>query len=342
MALNTSGGTIGASSPSAGDFPANHKFYERKFLEALQPELMYDLFGDKAAIPSNNSNTIVYNKVSEFATLENSPLTEGVTPTEQTSTLSRIEASINQFGAFMTTTDRLSEESINGLTSEFTKRNGQQGARTANLVYRDGLLGGTNVRLVGAAANQDAIASGAVATTADFAFMLAAFRLAKVKPWAMMTTGSANIGTTPIAESYHCIVPVEAIPFIEALDDGIANAFQSVEEYAGQVQAGTNEFGRYGRFRFMYDTEASIVVNSNGTPQKVAQCLVFGKGIEDKAYKVVDLAGGNMQIITKPLGSGGTTDPLNQRATQGWKFKGGTFIIQDLYMFRYEFSVGDN
>ena len=47
-----------------------------------------------------------------------------------------------------------------------------------------------------------------------------------------------------------------------------------------------------------------------------------------------------MELITKPLGSSGTLDPINQRASMGWKAKGGTFIVQDLYMFRYEFSIG--
>lgn len=37
------------------------------------------------------------------------------------------------------------------------------------------------------------------------------------------------------------------------------------------------------------------------------------------AYGVTDLEGGGLETIVKPLGSGGTADPLNQRSTVGWK-----------------------
>ncbi len=47
----------------------------------------------------------------------------------------------------------------------------------------------------------------------------------------------------------------------------------------------------------------------------VLSCLFCGKD----AYGVVDVEGNNMQVIVKPKGSGGTTDPLDQRSTIGWK-----------------------
>lgn len=339
MALNDSQGTIGAASPSAGNFPANHKFYSAKFLEALQPAELYDKWGDVEAIPSNTSNTIVKNKVSELSSLESSPLTEGVTPAEQTLSLSRIEKSLSQYGGYIRTTDRLSEESINGITAEFAKRLGQQAARTMNKVRRDGLLGGTNVRYQNGAADQDsvtaAVSSANVVT--DMNFILDAFRDAHVRPFVPMSTGSVKIGSTPIASGYPVIVPVEAIDTIRG-----ATGFNEVETYADAAPLlHDNEFGRYRNFRFIYDTEVKTVTNGAGTPQTIAQCLVIGKGMEDKAYCTVNLAGGNMQLITKPLGSSGSADPLNQRASMGWKAKQATFIIQDSYMFRWEISLGN-
>lgn len=344
MALNTSTGTIGDAAPAAGAFPANTKYYERKFLESLQPEEFYGMFGSTCAIPSNNSNTVVINKMSDLASLETSPLTEGVTPSEQTLTLTRIEKSVDQYGGYIRTTDRLATESINGVTIEFSKRLGQQAGRTMNRVRRDGLLGGTNVRYQNGGANRDA--AGAAVSAAnlvtDFDYMRDAFRLAYVKPLKGITNGSPNTGTNPTASAYVCIVPVEAVDFIEQMDDGNGNTFQQVETYSGQTELYPNEFGRYKNFRYIYDPEVKIEVNGNATPQQMAQGLVFGQGTEDKPYKVVDLAGGNLQMITKPLGSSGSADPLNQRASMGWKAKQATFIVQDLYMFRYEFSIGDN
>jgi len=44
-------------------------------------------------------------------------------------------------------------------------------------------------------------------------------------------------------------------------------------------------------------------------------------------------------MISKPLGSGGTADPLNQRATDAWKAWFVTKILQDLAMVRVEHAV---
>lgn len=336
MALNTSQGTVGVSPEVgvAGNFPANHKYYERSFLEALQPNLIFDMFGDKLSIPSNNSNTIVLNKVTEFATTEGSPLTEGTTPTEQTLSVDRIEKSVDQYGAFMRTTDRLTEESINGITTEFSKRLGQQGAKTMNLVLRDGLEGGTNVRYQNGAVDADNVTTqiDGPDVLADARFMTQSFRLAHVKPFSNHTSGTPNDNTFPIAESYVAVVPVEAVSRIEG-----TTGFTKVQDYQTQVPLYPGEFGQVENIRFMYNTEISTFTNVPG--DTIARCFVFGKGEQDMAYATVDLAGGNMQMITKPLGSSGSADPLNQRASMGWKAKQASFIKQDTYMFRWEIKI---
>ena len=335
MATQLSTGTIGAASPSADNFPANHKFYSAKMLEALQPAEMYDKWGDVEGIPANNSNTIVKNKISELSTLEGSALTEGTTPSEQSFSLTRIEKSLDQYGGYIRTSDRLSEESINGVTAEFSKRLGQQAARTMNLVRRDGLLGGSNVRYQAGAVDEDGITTQLSDANfeADMDFILDAFRDAYVRPFAPMLTGSPNTATTPIPNGYVVVVPVEAVDLIRA-----STSFNDVEDYGGQTSLlHENEFGNYRNFRFIYDTE--VKTNLNATSDVIAQCLVFGQGSEDKAYCTVDLAGGNVQMITKPLGSSGSADPLNQRASMGWKAKQATFIIQDTYMFRWEIKI---
>lgn len=343
MALNVSTGTPGDASPAAGAHPANHKFYDRKFLEALQPEELYHLWGDMVSIPANGSNTIVKNYVAELGDLDGSPLTEGVTPTEQTFTNTKIEKSVDQYGGYARTTDRLVEEGLDGVTLEFTKRLAQQGSRTMNKVRRNGLLGGTSERFQGGVADADSITADlltASTTVADLNFILETFRLAKVKPLTSLAGGSANDGTTPIPAAYPVIVPVQAIDLIRA---DLGTAFNEVEEYADAAPPiHAQEFGRYRSFRFIYDTEVNVSANAAGTPQDIAQCLIFGQGVQDKPYVTVDLAGGNMKTITKPLGSSGSVDPLDQRASMGWKAKQATFIVQDPYMFRWEVSIGDN
>ena len=60
--------------------------------------------------------------------------------------------------------------------------------------------------------------------------------------------------------------------------------------------------------------------------------LVMG----DNAYGTTQLSGEGLQHIVKQLGSAGTSDPLNQRATVGWKANKVTVRLVEAFMVRIE------
>lgn len=70
--------------------------------------------------------------------------------------------------------------------------------------------------------------------------------------------------------------------------------------------------------------------------------LVMG----DNAYGTTELQGGGLQHIVKQLGSAGTADPLNQRATVGWKATKAAARLVEAFMVRIEtastFEAGEN
>lgn len=343
--------TLGAASPAAGIFAQHHAYFVKEWVEIANPELIFDMFGTMKPIPANSGNEITYSKLLKLPTtgqagLQGSPLLEGTVPTEQQFQMVRFSQTINQYGGFARVTDRLHEESINGVTSMFNQRMAEQGAETMNLVIRDDLYGGSNVRRTGGASDiNDIVEAGIGLATADLDYMYQAFKLEKVKPLAPMTTGSPNTGTLPIRHAYPVLVPVEAIPFIEALDDSNGNTFQSIEKYAGQVATWPSEHGSYKHFRFILNTELAIVNNDvsagsvdvGGNDQQIARCLCFGKG----AYHVSTIANSDVELFIKPKGSAGTADPIDQFSSIGWKAKKGATIVQPTYMFRLEFSLGN-
>ena len=67
---------------------------------------------------------------------------------------------------------------------------------------------------------------------------------------------------------------------------------------------------------------------ANGKP--VYSTLVIGAD----AYGVTDIK--DVENITKQLGSAGSADPLNQRATMGWKAHHLAKILSNEYMVRIE------
>lgn len=346
--MNTSQGTLGALSPAAGQFPANHAYYLREFLETVNPELIYKNFGTTKAFDKNSGNRMVINQVLKLPT--DAPtgggtflLTEGVTPTAQQFQMRRFEHTVNQYGGFAITTDRLTMESVNGITSEFNKRIAEQAGEVMNMVIRDDLLGGDQVRLAGGAAyggvgvEYDALTAATAQATicADLDFLFRAFKHEKAKAFTPQTKGSTNVGTAPQFESYPIIVPIDAIGVLESLNDGV-HKFIHAKDYSSQRALWPNEIGSFKQFAFILDSEASIITNGAGTPQSVALCPVFAKG----AYLVTPMGADSAEIIVKALGSSGSTDPLNQRASIGWKAMNGAFIVQQTYMFRYAFSLG--
>ena len=60
--------------------------------------------------------------------------------------------------------------------------------------------------------------------------------------------------------------------------------------------------------------------------------LVFGSN----AYATTKIQGGGLETIIKQLGSSGTADALNQRATVGWKALKVTELLSPQYMVRIE------
>ena len=68
----------------------------------------------------------------------------------------------------------------------------------------------------------------------------------------------------------------------------------------------------------------------------IASTLVFGKN----AYGVIALDSGNLHSIIKPKGSAGTSDPLEQISTIGWKVDGfAAKVLQPLWLLRIEHGI---
>lgn len=70
---------------------------------------------------------------------------------------------------------------------------------------------------------------------------------------------------------------------------------------------------------------------ANG-PTAVYMCTFLGK----EGYAMIDPEGGSMETIIKATGSAGAADPLNQRATVGYKFEGATKILYEERVLRVE------
>ncbi len=90
--------------------------------------------------------------------------------------------------------------------------------------------------------------------------------------------------------------------------------------------------------------DAARIISAEGgmDGRDVYATLVLG----ENAYGTTEISGGGLEYIVKQLGSGGTADPLNQRATVGWKATKAAVRLMEPFMVRIEtassFSSGTN
>ena len=84
------------------------------------------------------------------------------------------------------------------------------------------------------------------------------------------------------------------------------------------------------------DAIVGVGAGSDGT---AVYCSIF---LGANAYGVTEVEGGGLEFIVKQLGSAGTGDPLNQRATTGWKALKTAEILLQENMLRVEHSTACN
>ncbi|MBQ9625520.1 MAG: N4-gp56 family major capsid protein, partial [Clostridia bacterium] len=112
--------------------------------------------------------------------------------------------------------------------------------------------------------------------------------------------------------------------------------WQDVSKYANTEQLFTGEIGKLFGVIFVESTQATVLSKAGASSADVGQTLIFGKN----AYGVIELEGGNLKSIIKPRGSAGTSDPLDQISTVGWKVDGFVSkVLQPLWLLRIEHGV---
>ena len=130
----------------------------------------------------------------------------------------------------------------------------------------------------------------------------------------------------PIGDSYIAIIHPYA-----AYDLKTSKEFVEVHKYADPDTMYRGEIGKLGNIRFIETSEAKIWKDGTcPTGLAVFGTLVLGA----HAYGVTELEGGGLEHIVKQLGYG--DDPLNQRASVGWKGMRAAERLVEQYMVRIE------
>lgn len=299
----------------------NKTYYDLVLIKEATAELVHDQFGQKKPIPKNGGKTIEFRK---FASLPKAttPLTEGVTPTGGKLDVSGITATVSQYGSFIEYTDMLELSTIDNVVLEGVELNGRQAGLTLDTITRNFLNAGTNVTYcpkIGA--------DGATTEVTSRKNLDASCRLTVDVVNQVVAKLRANNAKTINGDYVAIIHPYVAYDLMRDPE------WIEAHKYAQPENLYEGEIGKIGGVRFVQTSEACILRDDTCPTGLSVFSSLF---IADNAYGVTEITGGGLQTIIKQLGSAGSADPLNQRATIGWKATKVAEILVQSYLVRVE------
>ena len=315
-------GTINKTT-SSGLSDSMQTYYDRKMLMDMKPKLVHYQYGQKRPLPLNNGKSVSFRKWTPFGAATTA-LTEGVSPDAQALAMSQVTTTISQYGGYVTVTDLLDMTALDPVVNDSVELMADQGALTIDTLTRDALHGGANVIY---ASKEGTAATSRAAITADHKLTSSDLRkaarlLKKNKAPQFMRAGKGY---------YVAIVSPDTVYDLQS--DAL---WQDVSKYQDSEQIFSGEIGRLFGVIVVETPEAYVFKQAGADKVDVASTIVFGKD----AYGVIELDKSNVRAIVKNCGSAGTSDPLDQLSTIGWKVNGfAAKILQGAWIVRIEHGV---
>lgn len=290
----------------------NKAFYERTLLTRLLPNLVFAKYGQKKSYNKHEGDTINFRKFNSLPVVT-TKLEEGVTPDGQNMEVTAKTCKVDQYGAYITFSDKIDTVGIDPVLTEGAELLGEQASLTIDTVVRDIVCTGTNVQYAGGVTGRGQVA-GKI-TGEEVRKAVRTFRNNKVQPY----------------EGKHYIGLMSADTEFDLMSDPM---WQDVSKYSASTQVFDGEIGSLYGVRFVRADNLPTYKGAGSSSADVQATIFLGKG----GYGVVDIAGSSKpEMIIKPVGAG--DDPLNQRSSAGWKCMFTAIRLEELAILRLEHCV---
>ena len=336
----TTTATIGSVNPA---------YVQRKGLDVAKPNLQYGNFGQKVTVPQGYGKQFKARRYEKFAPTTGKELAnirllvEGATPSSVTPSITDITIAMSEYGfvtQFSSLTVWTNETSVD---QELMARNSENMAETLDCVYRDGVMGGTNLQRltdnVGGVSGAARANVGGIINAKMLDKVIRNLKGANAKPFKAAAAASTSIGTVGIRESYVGIIHTDVEYDLENVP-----GYTSVNKYPSQSGLYPGEVGNYHNIRFVTSTLATYYPDSGttvaavagmqsttGTNNDVYACLFLGMN----AYAIPTLAS-SAKITYIPNTTPDKFDPLGQWHSLGWYAVAGAGILNQNWLLRSE------
>lgn len=300
-------------------------FYDEALLRRAYPYEVHGNFAQNRPIPQASGGMRILFRRYEDLGLPTTPLSEGQTPEGRKLSKTDITAEAKQYGDYVHITDIVDLTSRDPVLTEAAELLGEQMGKTRDVLVRDSVVGGYARELNSNTTGYDGVDGGNdQLSQADFENAVDNLLAENARFLTEVIRPSDGYNTTPVRPTYVAIMHPDLRQALEGMSD-----FVPISEYPSSEPIMDAEWGAVKNVRILLstladdgsiDSEISLSGNSNYV------IPVIGAD----AYGVSEITGGASANIVKS--EGGTSDPLNQRITSGWKMIFAAEVLNPKFM----------
>lgn len=272
------------------------------------------------SLPKNSGTKINFRRYANLAPAT-TPLTEGVTPAGSQLSATDISATIQQYGDFVTLTDQIDMHGLDNTVAEATDIIGYQMGETVDEVIRDGVVPNLSNAITIAADEASTLATDII-TGASIKAAILQLKSQNAMKFTPMITSGTGVGSSAVRSAYWGVIHPDVVFDLED-----QTGFISVENYASTKSIIEGEVGAFKDVRFVETNKAYINADGGNLTVDTYSTAIFG----ENSYGVIKLGKDNSKVLIKPLGSAGSSDPLDQRSTVGFKCSVVSKILNDQF-----------
>ena len=286
------------------------EYITRMALRQYEANLVFAKLGKSVALPKG-VNTYTFPTVDESVAM--GTLTEGITPTEGSFSLTNISVNLTQYGWFVKLSDVLLTDAPVEVITEAAFEAGRQAALAVDNAIQGVLLSdvtaATQIQNIGGGAVTD-IDAGDTITSAAIA----------------TSVNRLKGNDAPAYAGNYYVTVIHPHVFHDLQQESGTGTYIDVHKYDTPESLFAGEAWAMWWTRFLVSSNADIDVDGGTATTDVYATFTFGRD----AYGVV--TSGGLQTIVKGLGDG--DDPLNQRSTVGAKVRLGTTVLRASWIQR--------
>ncbi len=288
------------------------QFYDKKLLQVAVLDTLFEKYGVPRGIPARGGKSIEWRRYEKFdVTAGSYTLTEGTAPTALQGTISAVSATISQYGMYAEISDVLETQNYDPIIAEYTEKFGLALAAGRDIVVREEFSNATTKQYAAAAARVGTSGTGAVGSGC---YLNGAEILEAVR------TLRRNGARPPYRMFIH---PDNKKDLFE--DPDVVDAFQYAADRGESNPLFTGVLGKWHGVDIIETNNLKVRSSYGMSGADVYEIPIFGQ----EYYGVTALDAQSAATIIHMRGTGGHTDPLDQKSTIGFKFAMATKILNN-------------